>query len=601
VPNIFISYRREDSDIWVGRLGDELRKHFPPEEIFQDIASIDPGAEFPKVLSEALARAAATLIVIGPRWLSATDRLGRRRLDNASDFVRQEVVESLRRPGVRVFPVLVGGAEMPAEDDLPDPLKPLAQRHAYELTVRHWARDAEQLVQILKRVSNRAVEEEVPRGPIGQPRGAEASAPNEEAQHRSAKEKSAAEEQRRLAEAESRRQEEPEALRLVSEQENQQEVAVTPSASVSPTRSSPAPWKMLAVIGGIGALVLLIVIKGREKAATPPDAPAPRATASMTLRAQNTFPSKMRHATAFLDVAREIDNSSAAAGAVRMEVLPAGAVAAAFAVVDAVQKKTLGAAWIHPQYLLGADYAFVLVQGSPFGLDTERYIAWRESGEADRIVNRLYRQREVVGLLCGVIAPHGDIWAKKPIAKVGDFQGLRIRATGAHIPLFTKIGAAVNALPGGEILPAMDRGLVDAGIFSDPASDLILGFPDVSKVYMVAEFAGAIGLDLVINAEIWDQWQPRVRDAVAAVCKSHVRKMAAENARIAAEAIAEMKKREVRIHRMPQSVLAALQKAWSEVRAEYMAASPAFAELAASMTAYETVRERPNLSTYGLK
>ena len=324
MPNIFISYRREDSDIWVGRLGDELRKHFPPEEIFQDIASIDPGAEFPKALSEALARAAATLIVIGPRWLSATDRQGRRRLDNASDFVRQEVVESLRRPGVRVFPVLVGGAEMPAEDDLPDPLKPLAQRHAYELTVRHWARDAEQLVQILKRVpgigGNRAVEEDAPSGPIGQPGRPEASAPNEEAQHRSPEENSTAEEQRRLAEAESRRQADAEALRLVSEREkNQQEAAVTPSASVSPTRPSAARWKMLAVIGGIGALVLLIVIKGQDKADTPPGAPAPKATASMTLRAQNTFPSKMRHAMAFLDVAREIDNSTAAAGAVRME------------------------------------------------------------------------------------------------------------------------------------------------------------------------------------------------------------------------------------------------------------------------------------------
>ena len=64
---IFISYRREDSDIWVGRLADELRKHFPPERIFQDIASIDPGADFRTVLGEALATAAAMLVVIGPR------------------------------------------------------------------------------------------------------------------------------------------------------------------------------------------------------------------------------------------------------------------------------------------------------------------------------------------------------------------------------------------------------------------------------------------------------------------------------------------------------------------------------------------------------
>ena len=106
MARIFISYRREDSDIWVGRLADELRKHFPPEQVFQDIASIDPGADFRTVLDEALATAAAMLVVIGPRWLSATDKQGRKRLESPADLVHQEIAESLRRSGVRVFPLL---------------------------------------------------------------------------------------------------------------------------------------------------------------------------------------------------------------------------------------------------------------------------------------------------------------------------------------------------------------------------------------------------------------------------------------------------------------------------------------------------------------
>jgi hypothetical protein len=151
VSRIFISYRREDSDIWAGRLADELRKHFPVEQVFQDIASIDPGADFPTVLEEALATAAVMLVVIGPRWLSATDKNGRKRLESPADFVHQEVAASLRSPAVRVFPLLVNGAPMPAEEELPDPLKPLARRNAIELTVRHWASDVAQLVQTLKR------------------------------------------------------------------------------------------------------------------------------------------------------------------------------------------------------------------------------------------------------------------------------------------------------------------------------------------------------------------------------------------------------------------------------------------------------------------
>ena len=169
MSRIFISYRREDSDIWAGRLADELRKHFSAEQVFQDIASIDPGADFPTVLEEALATAAVMLVVIGPRWLSATDKNGRKRLESPADFVHQEVAESLRSPAVRVFPLLVNGAAMPAEEELPDPLKPLARRNAIELTVRHWASDVAQLVQILKRspgvAATRAGDETASRGP----------------------------------------------------------------------------------------------------------------------------------------------------------------------------------------------------------------------------------------------------------------------------------------------------------------------------------------------------------------------------------------------------------------------------------------------------
>ncbi len=167
MSRIFISYRREDSDIWAGRLADELRKHFPAEQVFQDIASIDPGANFRTVLKEALATAAVMLVIIGPRWLSATDKNGRKRLESSADFVHQEVAESLRSPAVRVFPLLVNGAAMPVEEDLPDPLKPLVERNAVELTVRHWASDVAQLVQTIKRspgvAEARAGEEVAPR------------------------------------------------------------------------------------------------------------------------------------------------------------------------------------------------------------------------------------------------------------------------------------------------------------------------------------------------------------------------------------------------------------------------------------------------------
>jgi hypothetical protein len=148
---IFISYRREDTEQAVGRLVEDLREHFGAEQVFQDVTSIAPGAEFPDALHRALDTCAAMLVVIGPKWVDAKNSERRRRLDSEDDWVRQEVAESLRRPEVRVFPLLID-ASMPTEDDLPVDLKGLARRQALSLTVRHWRYDLAELVEALKKV-----------------------------------------------------------------------------------------------------------------------------------------------------------------------------------------------------------------------------------------------------------------------------------------------------------------------------------------------------------------------------------------------------------------------------------------------------------------
>ncbi|KFB69046.1 TIR domain-containing protein [Candidatus Accumulibacter vicinus] len=149
---IFISYRRQDSEAAASRLAEDLRRHFADEQVFQDFSSIDPGADFVDAVQRGLDTCAAVVVVIGPDWLKVVDRNGRRRIDLPEDWVRHEVGESLRRPGVRVFPVLVGGADMPGVADLPGELQPLTRRQAFPLTVRHWPKDVAELVEHLRRV-----------------------------------------------------------------------------------------------------------------------------------------------------------------------------------------------------------------------------------------------------------------------------------------------------------------------------------------------------------------------------------------------------------------------------------------------------------------
>lgn len=162
---IFISYRHEADEYAVGRLAEELRKHFPHDQVFEDIASIDPGADFVDALQRGLDTCAAFLVVIGPNWPTITDRQGQRRLDSPDDWVRHEVVESLRNPGVRVFPLLLD-AEMPSAEDLPEPMRPLTRRQAFSLTGRHWANDTARLIEFLKKVPGLATRPPVePRAP----------------------------------------------------------------------------------------------------------------------------------------------------------------------------------------------------------------------------------------------------------------------------------------------------------------------------------------------------------------------------------------------------------------------------------------------------
>jgi len=145
-PRVFINYRRDDSAGYAGRLYDYLVGELGDNNVFMDIDTIRLGTDFTKELDRALAAADVCLAVIGPEWLSAADRQGKRRLERSDDFVRQELERVLDRDDVMLIPVLVHGAEMPTADDLPSSLTPLAFRQALELSDRRWRSDVGQLI-----------------------------------------------------------------------------------------------------------------------------------------------------------------------------------------------------------------------------------------------------------------------------------------------------------------------------------------------------------------------------------------------------------------------------------------------------------------------
>ncbi|MEZ5476903.1 MAG: toll/interleukin-1 receptor domain-containing protein [Thiolinea sp.] len=146
----FISYRRQDSAGYVRAMHDRLIRHFSPEQIFMDVDDIALGTDFVQELNENLQGCTVMLVVIGPQWTDIRNSGGERRLEHPQDFVRQEVAEALQRQ-LTVIPVLVNGAAMPSELELPEELQPLSRRQALELDNKYYESGMRELIAALER------------------------------------------------------------------------------------------------------------------------------------------------------------------------------------------------------------------------------------------------------------------------------------------------------------------------------------------------------------------------------------------------------------------------------------------------------------------
>jgi hypothetical protein len=219
VSRLFISYRRDDSAGYAGRLYDRLEREFGRDHLVMDVDAIPLGANFVKVLGDEVAKCDLLLAIIGPGWLEARDEEGNRRLENPQDFVRIEIGTALKR-GIPVIPILLEGTRIPKADQLPDDLKELPLRNG--LNVRHvsFLDDLERLIRGLKREARRKAEEEAPRKAAEEAEARRKA--EEEAQRKAAEEaearRKAEEEAHRKAAEEARRKAEEEAQRKAAEE-----------------------------------------------------------------------------------------------------------------------------------------------------------------------------------------------------------------------------------------------------------------------------------------------------------------------------------------------------------------------------------------------
>ncbi len=325
-----------------------------------------------------------------------------------------------------------------------------------------------------------------------------------------------------------------------------------------------------------------------------------KAQGPITMRWQSTWPQKDIFHEYALDFAKKVNDMTG--GDLKIDVLPAGAVVPAFGLLDAVSKGTLDGGHGVLVYHYGKQTALALWGSSPaFGMDANMLLSWHKYGGGKQLLQKLYASigANVVSFPYGPMYTQPLGWFKKPITKPDDFKGLKFRTVGISIDLFTGLGAAVNALPGGEIVPALDRGLLDAAEFNNATSDRILGFADVSKVCMLQSYRqNAEQLEITFNKAKFDGLPDRMKAIIENAVEAASADMAWKSIdRYSKDYIELQTKDKVRFYRTPDSILQRQLQIFDEVLVKKSAENPMFKEIAESQKTFAARAVKWDLDT----
>ena len=235
---------------------------------------------------------------------------------------------------------------------------------------------------------------------------------------------------------------------------------------------------------------------------------------TVTWKYQSTWPTKDIFHEYAANYAKRVNDMTG--GRLKLDVLAAGAVVPAFQLSDAVHSGVLDAGHGVCAYWYGKHKAYSLFGTPPsFGWDATSMLAWFYQGGGEALYKELVNdilKLNLTGFLYFPMPTQPLGWFKKEITSVSDFKGMKYRTVGLSADLFREMGAAVTILPGGEIVPAMDRGLLDAAEFNNPSSDLLLGFPDVSKIFMMgSHHQQAECLEVIFNKAKFDALDPSLK------------------------------------------------------------------------------------------
>ena len=309
---------------------------------------------------------------------------------------------------------------------------------------------------------------------------------------------------------------------------------------------------------------------------------------TVALRFQSTWPSKDIFHEYASDFAKKVNDM--AGGRLKIEVLPAGSVVPAFQLLDAVNKGTLDGGHGVVAYHYGKNTALALWGSGPaFGMDPNMVLSWHYYGGGDALLKEIYKSLniDVVSFLYGPMPTQPLGWFKKPVRSVADMKGLKFRTVGLAVDVFKELGTAVNPLPGGEIVPALDRGLIDAAEFNNASSDRLLGFPDVVKNCMLQSFhQSGEQFEILFNKTKYDALPAELKAMIDYSVQAASADMSWKAIQRNSQDYIELKNAKVNFYKTPDPILRAQLAAWDKVIAAKAGENPLFKKILDSQKAF---------------
>ena len=321
----------------------------------------------------------------------------------------------------------------------------------------------------------------------------------------------------------------------------------------------------------------------------------PAQAQTTSLKMQATWPASL---TLYENFTFWVDRvSKLSGGSLKIDAMPAGQVVPAFEVLDATHKKVIDGAHAWAGYWTGKNKTAILFTGGPggtFGMDFIDAMGWMYNGGGLELYQEFYQNELKLNVVVFPILPAGPQafgWFKRPIKNLADFKGMKCRQTGMSAEIFQRMGMTTVNMPGGEIIPSAQRGVIDCAEWVGGVEDLRLGFHNVWKYHYTpgVHENTTIG-ELLINGDVWKSLSPQQQEIVKSAANETFLVWWARWQKQNAEALKELQEKHgVQILRTPPDILIEYLKTWDIIAKEESDKNPFFKKVLESQRAYASL------------